>query len=76
MTQRAVQTSARHSMHLPSAGTMDHGAGVEMFTTGLCRLGSEMLLGDGVALFTTGLQRREARMACGGGVGLFTTGLA
>lgn len=63
--------------HAPeTAIQMELGSGVELFTTGLARGGSEMLLGDGVEMFTTGLQRRETALTQGAGTDLFTTGLA
>lgn len=55
---------------------MTLGAGIGLFTTGLNRVGSDMLMGDGVELFTTGLQQNTGTIAQEAGVGLFTTGLS
>ena len=59
-----------------AAACMDLGEDVQLFTTGLCHCGSDMLRGEGVEMFTTGLRRRAGTLTQGAGTDLFTTGLA
>jgi|TARA_R110002012_G_scaffold145153_1_gene303452 hypothetical protein len=76
MTAIYKAAAAPVTAHETDNNLMSLGAGVGLFTTGLNRIGSDMVMGEGTEMFTTGLQQDTGCIAQGGGVGLFTTGLA